>query len=1800
MGRAIYYSKSEFLPICSDDKMFKEMDSSRSDTLPLLSRDKYCGLVEMNRSSQEQDSLEQLEYRFIDRFGNIYFPSELQRNSTANQCPDAGAFMLEFVGGFTPEEEATICQVFFDLSSLISSAQQGIPVRIKKDFFSSNQVLGAATAFYLEDLSAEGCGLETSMIWQLINTDIDYQGLFANSFVAGQIILNTSLSSNDEWHTLDMDGPGGFSSPSISSSDLDLYSVVLHEALHLLGFSSRIKADGNPHNGFFSIWDKELYSYTDSEYLINQSNSTVCCDDHSYNSNIATPQNLNLGCIGQGQSSIVFGSDNLATVFASYPSGIFNDPDALTSNIFSHINNTCDADSYVMHPSSSAGEFQRVPSATEADILCQLGYTVSGLSGGCGADCIAIANDDGIFFGDDDFVVDYQDIIENDFFPSGQSFQLGFEVCGNTSIQINNQETLDRVRFIGLPPSVPVYICYTLTTDCGACSEGQFILFYEGGLPPVDPSPCGADQNLYPYGDFEDFSSFGPFPESQANYYSQVSVSPCIPNIFTPGLGNSPDVIINGGSKVMQLGSVVNVSNPEGGYVEYSIMQLSRPIGNGCEIDLSIDYKLAESFSNISRMEIYGTYLPPCLSNGGPTCGNPTISEDFFCIAGGVNVVDNTNWSTYSTVLTNNSGVPINYILIANRAPLLLSEGIITDGGSTAFYIDNIFVSDTCEDELSVTPTIEKACTDDEIVVELEVCLTGDGVNSTDVTVEVNMPEEPPVASFVNGGDFLNGIAVIEGVSPNGLCENITLLLNTEGSPLSSGNEITLEINAFADNSCFLPFNISVLMEDCCDEDPILGFSYEESDCGVLTFTAKDQSGNFIYDWDFGDGAGASVASPVHDFDDLGGTSVVTLSLINSCGEEFTSTESIIIPACIDPTTFDCDDCTTATNLGQAGVETFLSNVLPPGGYSHQIYCVEGDLLIQQNEDYNFVNCTFRMKPGASIKIATGGQMIASESVFHGCGQMWRGIEVEEGGKLIRFDRNSVIDAQYAVYVHPSIAPIPTTMVHLRSNQFIANFVGVYVADEGAGAEADLIIAGNRFDVYASTDELQPPFSGQTSGPEGLPNANLYPLAGIYVQPMRSNFISTDNSFRRLASGVVIHENPAATVSFDAYEEMDAHAGAYPSYAYAGHALNAQGNGAGMLSAIDNEIKNCSHGIVSNQLSLEARDNMIDTVSFGIQAELPIFGFVEIGESGTAISNTIKAARIGVQVRAFDQNATVNIQRNSISTYSAGATAALEMGINLASTTVEDNLITVAQAGSGISTLWVNNSSFLDNTITLSDPTSAEAGMHFVFTRNCRVQGNTVNGAGTGGDQNYGMHIDFSPGNAYCNNTFDNTRYGTLVTGVSDAENNFKCNTFQEHSVGLQLNQSFFGLSRIGTQVHQSNCWSASSGGAVWDGVDFLTAQTYPFEVDPTVMACFLPPSVMPAQGWFDPVDDGGTSISCGTNTCESDDFNHESDDAHKIAQGQVGGGDYAASVTWMLQQYLYKRGYGKPIDSLTIQTFFNTHAHSPLGQFYNVDQQLKQLFLSTPTEVADMGGFLQQLKEGLALLRTLDQALLLAAESEWDSLLDNRHQTANELLPVTDSIAFAHSQIVHNRTNGMAALLTQNAGITAQAVYEINERFFNDALFRYLERGSTYLTSTELQRLQAIATQCPLAGGWPVFKARALLYVVTGQQGNYANACAPQQALIQAPGTTAKRNEQIQLYPNPARQEVMVQWELPLENTGQLLLFDTYGRLLQRSPLEVGTSSYRLPLQTVEAGLYVLRLRLDGEETSLKLIVNP
>ena len=67
----------------------------------------------------------------------------------------------------------------------------------------------------------------------------------------------------------------------------------------------------------------------------------------------------------------------------------------------------------------------------------------------------------------------------------------------------------------------------------------------------------------------------------------------------------------------------------------------------------------------------------------------------------------------------------------------------------------------------------------------------------------------------------------------------------------------------------------------------------------------------------------------------------------------------------------------------------------------------------------------------------------------------------------------------------------------------------------------------------------------------------------------------------------------------------------------------------------------------------------------------------------------------------------------------------------------------------------------------------------------------------------------------------------------------------------------------------------------------------------------------------------------------------------------------------------------------------------------------------------------------------------------------------------------------------------------------------------------------------------------------------------------------------------QLYLQPNPASGDCTVNFHLPTTATAEILLSDSYGRILQRRPLPPGSES--LTLRGLEQGLYFVILKVDG-----------
>jgi hypothetical protein len=136
-----------------------------------------------------------------------------------------------------------------------------------------------------------------------------------------------------------------------------------------------------------------------------------------------------------------------------------------------------------------------------------------------------------------------------------------------------------------------------------------------------------------------------------------------------------------------------------------------------------------------------------------------------------------------------------------------------------------------------------------------------------------------------------------------------------------------------------------------------------------------------------------------------------------------------------------------------------------------------------------------------------------------------------------------------------------------------------------------------------------------------------------------------------------------------------------------------------------------------------------------------------------------------------------------------------------------------------------------------------------------------------------------------------------------------------------------------------------------------------------------------------------------------------------------------------------------------------------------------------------------------------------------------------------------------------------------------------------------------------AIALQCSCTGGPAVYMARAMLAAAAYRLAGYddQSACAPPQMLAQpgghradaAPGARALR-----LFPNPARDQVHLRWQGAAEQPGQAIAYDAYGRQVRSIAIMPGSAEAVIDVGSLPDGLYIIRIRLDGEDTARRIIV--
>lgn len=281
---------------------------------------------------------------------------------------------------FGRERRRTVCQVYADLSQKIlqNNTTCGVAsdkVRVKvmpsqaNNYYPdgtnlpplSSSTGGVASAFTMSGLRD---GIMEVLPWLVLNSGADQNFNYSTSIYHGFIRINFSNFTSG-WHI-------GQTLP-VPANEVDLYTVTLHETMHMLGMGSNLLFDGSNWQsritgnsiGGYSRWDSHIKRASGTLDVITNASGYAW----DLNPALSLPGDLLNSCNGTD----LWIGNNQAPLFSGNLSNY--SPGASLS----HLDENCiSGSSFVLNPTISAGQDKRTLSATEEQLFSDLGYQVAG------------------------------------------------------------------------------------------------------------------------------------------------------------------------------------------------------------------------------------------------------------------------------------------------------------------------------------------------------------------------------------------------------------------------------------------------------------------------------------------------------------------------------------------------------------------------------------------------------------------------------------------------------------------------------------------------------------------------------------------------------------------------------------------------------------------------------------------------------------------------------------------------------------------------------------------------------------------------------------------------------------------------------------------------------------------------------------------------------------------------------------------------------------------------------------------------------------------------------------------------------------------------------------------------------------------------------------------------------------------------------------------------------------------------------------------------------------------------------
>ncbi len=313
-----------------------------------------------------------------------------------------------------------LCRVFQDLSSFIASPLTTTGGRVniwvrKMGSVAGGPFIGVATSFFITPVSSTVSGIADNTIWITLNSGTDaYTNVATPLIPTGGAVSGSSpffhgllaFDTSVDWHTDLTTAPG--------ISEMDLYTVAMHEAMHALGFMTLINFNGTSRLGtdriYYDRYDRFLRTGGGAD-LITPFGGCTSMYDWQFNP-LVSPWVLSPVGVGGCPAGFLTGTPTDSTTCGTaieYVDGIITNQPVYTPPCYehgsslSHFEDEClvpgsfilsppasDNHYFAMSnaippgpysPTTNPGAMKRFPRPEERQVLCDIGYRVDTLYG---------------------------------------------------------------------------------------------------------------------------------------------------------------------------------------------------------------------------------------------------------------------------------------------------------------------------------------------------------------------------------------------------------------------------------------------------------------------------------------------------------------------------------------------------------------------------------------------------------------------------------------------------------------------------------------------------------------------------------------------------------------------------------------------------------------------------------------------------------------------------------------------------------------------------------------------------------------------------------------------------------------------------------------------------------------------------------------------------------------------------------------------------------------------------------------------------------------------------------------------------------------------------------------------------------------------------------------------------------------------------------------------------------------------------------------------------------------------------